>query len=155
MSLLLAATMAGMMAAGVDLSSASIDDDERYRIEVLNWRGDRAERLKKTDSWLTLIGLHWLKQHGCRIAIDDLFECGAVVKRNDAKPLQKRLEQLYVVGSARGAQRSPGLPVKAALSSDDARPPRRSTGKLQCIVYRLATTIGEIGILEIAPRRLA
>lgn len=67
MSLLLAATMAGMMAAGVDLSSASVDDDERYRIEVLNWRADRLARLKKPDSWLALIGLHWLKDGDNRV----------------------------------------------------------------------------------------
>ena len=67
MSLLLAATMAGMMAAGVDLSSASVDDDERYRIEVLNWRADRLQRLQKPDSWLSLIGLHWLKDGDNRV----------------------------------------------------------------------------------------
>jgi uncharacterized protein (DUF1684 family) len=37
-------------------------DTAAHEKEVQQWQTNRAERLKKEDSWLTLIGLHWLKE---------------------------------------------------------------------------------------------
>src|SRR5688572_33371665 len=36
--------------------------DTSYQDEIRKWQTDRAERLKKEDSWLTLVGLDWLKE---------------------------------------------------------------------------------------------
>ena len=72
MSLLLA-----MSVAGVQLMSAKIDDtkaDGSYTQQIETWRAKRVERLKAPTGWLSLIGLHWLK--------DDKNTVGAA-KEND------------------------------------------------------------------------
>jgi len=55
---LLAAGFAGvqLMSAGVDAGTAT---DHTKQIEA--WRAERVERLKAPGGWLSLIGLHWLK----------------------------------------------------------------------------------------------
>jgi uncharacterized protein (DUF1684 family) len=59
LSLLLAASL-----AGVQVMSAGVDESKKpagYEGEVEQWRAARLERLKASDGWLSLIGLHWLK----------------------------------------------------------------------------------------------
>jgi uncharacterized protein len=59
LSLLLAASV-----AGVQLMSAKVDDaktDNSYTRQIETWRSQRVERLKGPGGWLSLIGLHWLK----------------------------------------------------------------------------------------------
>lgn len=60
MSLMFCAAMAGLMATGVDLKSMTIDDQRA--VEVDNWRAQRVARLKEPYGWLSLVGLHWLKE---------------------------------------------------------------------------------------------
>lgn len=36
--------------------------DATYENEIKQWQATRSERLKKEDSWLTLVGLDWLKE---------------------------------------------------------------------------------------------
>jgi uncharacterized protein (DUF1684 family) len=36
-------------------------DTDSYRAEIERWRAERVERLKRDDSWLTLVGLFWLE----------------------------------------------------------------------------------------------
>jgi len=56
-SLLLAASV-----AGVQLMSAKVDDSKgSYTQQIETWRAQRVERLKASNGWLSLIGLHWLK----------------------------------------------------------------------------------------------
>jgi len=56
-SLLLAASV-----AGVQLMSAKVDDSKgSYTQQIETWRAQRVERLKAPNGWLSLIGLHWLK----------------------------------------------------------------------------------------------
>jgi uncharacterized protein (DUF1684 family) len=60
MSLLLAASV-----AGVQLMSAKVDDAKpgsAYTAQIEAWRAQRLERLKAPNGWLSLIGLHWLKE---------------------------------------------------------------------------------------------
>ncbi len=47
------------MATSLILSAASLDE---YKAEVLNWQKQRDEKLRKPDSWLTLVGLFWLRE---------------------------------------------------------------------------------------------
>lgn len=56
---LLAASVAGvqLMSAHVDATQPSSD----YSKQIDAWRAQRVERLKAPDGWLSLIGLHWLK----------------------------------------------------------------------------------------------
>ena len=56
---LVAASFAGvqLMSANVETSKPSTD----YAKQIENWRVQRVERLKAPNGWLSLIGLHWLK----------------------------------------------------------------------------------------------
>jgi uncharacterized protein (DUF1684 family) len=59
LSLLLAASV-----AGVQLMSAKVDEAKpagSYESQIEAWRTQRVERLKAPNGWLSLIGLHWLK----------------------------------------------------------------------------------------------
>lgn len=58
-SLLLAASFAGvqLMSAKVEGGKAPAD----YTKQIETWRAQRVERLKSPNGWLSLIGLHWLK----------------------------------------------------------------------------------------------
>ena len=50
--------------AGVQLMSADVDTGKptaEYTKQIDTWRAQRVERLKAPDGWLSLIGLHWLK----------------------------------------------------------------------------------------------
>ncbi len=57
--------------AGVQLMSAKIDSSpatgDAYVKQVESWRAQRVERLKAADGWLSLIGLHWLKEGRNRV----------------------------------------------------------------------------------------
>src|SRR4051812_29563234 len=60
LSLLLAASI-----AGVQLMSAKVDGSKpalSYDAQIQDWRTQRVERLKAPNGWLSLIGLHWLKE---------------------------------------------------------------------------------------------
>ncbi|HEV7491044.1 MAG TPA: DUF1684 domain-containing protein, partial [Rhodanobacteraceae bacterium] len=59
LSLLLAASV-----AGVQLMSAKVEESKpvSYESQIEQWRAQRVERLKAPNGWLTLIGLHWLKE---------------------------------------------------------------------------------------------
>ena len=49
--------------AGVQLMSAHVDSTSStdYTRQIETWRAQRVERLKAPNGWLSLIGLHWLK----------------------------------------------------------------------------------------------
>jgi len=59
MSLLFAAALAALGPTGIVLENLSVED--RHPAEVKIWRTERLERLKAADGWLSLVGLHWLK----------------------------------------------------------------------------------------------
>ena len=48
--------------AGCNKPSTKPFDVATYKAETEKWQNDRAAGLKKEDSWLTLIGLYWLKE---------------------------------------------------------------------------------------------
>lgn len=50
--------------AGVQIMSANVESSPpsaEYAKQIETWRAQRVERLKAPDGWLSLIGLHWLK----------------------------------------------------------------------------------------------
>ena len=53
--------LAATLAAGCGMQEPKIDTAAHAQ-EVRQWQKNRDERLRKEDSWLTLIGLHWLKE---------------------------------------------------------------------------------------------
>lgn len=57
-----ALVLAGLMASSVQATNVSIDDGGGdHKSEILAWREKRVERLKAPTGWLSLVGLHWLK----------------------------------------------------------------------------------------------
>lgn len=63
-ALVLASLVAGSVTAtGV----AGSGDDASYTQTIEAWRGQRVERLRRPDGWLSLIGLHWLKDGTNRV----------------------------------------------------------------------------------------
>ena len=63
LSLLLAASVAGVqgMTAKVDDDANTAKPASAYEAEIGKWRTERVDRLKAPGGWLSLIGLHWLK----------------------------------------------------------------------------------------------
>ena len=63
LSLLLAASVAGVqgMTAKVDDDANTAKPVSAYEAEIGKWRTARVDRLKAPGGWLSLIGLHWLK----------------------------------------------------------------------------------------------
>lgn len=55
-----ALALATTLTAGCGLQEKKIDT-AAHTADIQKWQKTRAERLAKEDSWLTLIGLHWLK----------------------------------------------------------------------------------------------
>ncbi len=56
--------------AGVQLMSATVETGKPagdYNAQIQTWRAQRVERLKAPDGWLSLIGLHWLKDGKNRV----------------------------------------------------------------------------------------
>lgn len=58
---LAALALAASIASACGVVEKKIDTAE-HRNEILQWQKTRAERLQREDGWLTLIGLHWLKE---------------------------------------------------------------------------------------------
>ena len=63
MLMLKSAVLAAAGFAGVQLMSAGVTTDKPadYTGQIETWRAQRVERLKAPGGWLSLIGLHWLK----------------------------------------------------------------------------------------------
>lgn len=56
--------------AGVQLMSATVETSKPagdYNQQIQTWRAERVERLKAPNGWLSLIGLHWLKEGKNRV----------------------------------------------------------------------------------------
>src|SRR5438552_3380884 len=45
-----------------------------YQQEIAKWRADRETKLKADDGWLTVVGLHWLKEGVNRAGSNPDFE---------------------------------------------------------------------------------
>src|SRR5258706_1072839 len=48
--------------------------DADYATEIAQWRAQREAELKADDGWLTVVGLHWLKEGENRVGSDPNFE---------------------------------------------------------------------------------
>jgi uncharacterized protein (DUF1684 family) len=59
--------------AGVQVTSANVaaEAPASYTREIEDWRTRRVTRLQAPDGWLSLIGLHWLKEGRNRIGTDE------------------------------------------------------------------------------------
>jgi uncharacterized protein (DUF1684 family) len=66
------------------------DVEPEYRDEIELWRATRLERLKADDSWLTVVGLHWLEDGANRFGSDPENE--VVLEAPGIPPLAGTLE---------------------------------------------------------------
>jgi uncharacterized protein (DUF1684 family) len=58
-----ALVLAGLMAGSVQATSVSVEaGGGDHTSEIQTWRAQRVERLKAPGGWLSLVGLHWLKE---------------------------------------------------------------------------------------------
>ena len=73
--------------------------DTTHQDEIRKWQTDRAERLKKEDSWLTLIGLDWLKEGDNPAPAGTVSLTGGQVTFNPSEDAQ--IEGAPVSGSVR------------------------------------------------------
>ncbi|MBN1299594.1 MAG: DUF1684 domain-containing protein [Melioribacteraceae bacterium] len=55
----------------VFISCKKEEEDLSYINEVNDWHGNRINSLKKPDGWLSLVGLHWLKEGENRFGSDE------------------------------------------------------------------------------------
>lgn len=66
-ALILLAACQGGEKAPAPGGSVETRKPDAYREEILDWQRNRVEKLKLEDSWLTLVGLHWLEPGEHRI----------------------------------------------------------------------------------------
>jgi uncharacterized protein (DUF1684 family) len=55
-------------------AAPAADVDSEYRAEIEAWRASRLERLTADDGWLTVVGLHWLRDGFNRIGSNPGYE---------------------------------------------------------------------------------
>jgi uncharacterized protein (DUF1684 family) len=122
LSLLLAASIAGVQMMSGKVEEAPPAKPQSYDAEITKWRTERVERLKAPNGWLSLIGLHWLKEGKNTIGTD---------KKNDIV-LAAGPDFLGTVMLAKGKtsiELNPkvptaidGKPAKKSVLLDDASP---------------------------------
>ncbi|HYR27635.1 MAG TPA: hypothetical protein VEU30_04175, partial [Thermoanaerobaculia bacterium] len=74
-------------------------DETAYLNEIKTWQTNRVERLKKEDSWLTLVGLDWLKEGENKAPAGTVSLSGGQVTFNPAEDAQ--IEGRPVSGSVK------------------------------------------------------
>jgi len=74
-------------------------DEAAYENEIKTWQTNRVERLKKEDSWLTLVGLDWLKEGENKAPAGTVSLAGGQVTFNPTEDAQ--IEGRPVSGSVR------------------------------------------------------
>lgn len=96
-------------------------DDAAWRAEIAAWKADRDQKLRRSDGWLTLVGLAWLKEGTNSIGSDP---ASAVRLPAGRAPLQ--LGRIELAGTAARFVAAPGervtvggQPVENALLLDD------------------------------------
>ena len=103
--------------------------DTTHQAEISKWQSDRAERLKKEDSWLTLVGLDWLKEGDNPAPAGTVSLNGGQVTFNPSEDAQ--IEGAPVSGS-----------VRLLADADEGGPTIVRTGTKQFNVIRRGDRFG-------------
>jgi uncharacterized protein (DUF1684 family) len=115
---LLAASVAGvqLMSANVETGKPSSD----YTRQIETWRAQRVERLKAPNGWLSLIGLHWLKDG--RNTIGSAKDNDVVLAKGPAHLGALALEggRATLTLDAKAGAMIDGKPAKSAVLLDDS-----------------------------------
>ncbi len=59
-----------LVSTGLAALAATPFDEGAWRAEVAAWKADRDQKLRKTDGWLSLVGLAWLKEGSNSVGSD-------------------------------------------------------------------------------------
>jgi uncharacterized protein (DUF1684 family) len=78
--------IAALLMAGCGKQEPKIDTGAHTQ-EIQQWQKTRDERLRKEDSWLTLIGLHWLKEGENTVTLTKAGAPAVRLLRNGAQTL--------------------------------------------------------------------
>lgn len=107
-----------LMSAGVDSGNAPADHVK----QVETWRAQRVERLKAPGGWLSLIGLHWLKEG--KNTIGSASDNDIVLAKGPAKLGTVVLKdgKAAIELDAKSGATIDGKSAKSALLLDDANP---------------------------------
>jgi uncharacterized protein (DUF1684 family) len=84
-----------------------------YSQEVADWRAKREAKLKAEDGWLTVVGLHWLKDGENRIGSDPSFE----VPLPETAP--RRVGTIVVEKGQARFRPAPGIPLQQTSLKED------------------------------------
>jgi uncharacterized protein (DUF1684 family) len=94
-------------------SFAADAGSSNYEREVAKFRHEREQQLKAEDGWLTVVGLHWLKEGANRIGSDPASE----VPLPAAAP--KRVGSILYKGGKAHFRPAPGIALKEADLKED------------------------------------
>ncbi len=108
-----------LMSAGIDAGSAPAADHVK---QVETWRAQRVERLKAPGGWLSLIGLHWLKDG--RNTVGSASSNDIVLAAGPARlgTIMLKDGKAVIELDAKSGATIDGKAVKSAPLVDDANP---------------------------------
>lgn len=116
--LLLAASFAGvqLMSAKIEGGKAPAD----YAKQIETWRAQRVERLKSPNGWLSLIGLHWLKDG--KNTVGSAKDNDVVLAKGPARlgTITLKDGKATIELDAKAAASIDGKPEKSAVLLDDS-----------------------------------
>ena len=121
--------MAGIVTAAVDQSVGA------YQHAIAQWRAEHEAKLKAENGWLTVVGLHWLKEGENRVGSNPGFEVPL------PKSAPERVGTITLKGGKARFRPAPGVPVtfngkpgvETELKPDtdaEVRCPRHRTGAI-------------------------
>lgn len=126
-----------LMAASLILSAASFDE---YKADVLNWQKQRDAKLRQPDSWLTLVGLFWLKDGKNTIGSSDTndFVLPPGSSPSAVADLQLQPGVVTIVPHPGVAVQVNGKPLSApaTLSYDEDKPDRVTVDRITFIIIK-------------------
>ena len=118
LSLLLAASI-----AGVQVMSANVEESKKpqsYQAEIEQWRAQRVARLQGPSGWLSLIGLHWLKDGKNTVGSDASNDIVLAAGPKNLGTITLAKGKATIVLNPKEPATIDGKPVKTAELLDDS-----------------------------------
>jgi uncharacterized protein len=133
-----------ILLAGIGLAAAFAETGQEYSATISKWRAEREARLKADDGWLTVAGLHWLKEgdnavgsgSGVGIALPAAApkNVGVITVRNGKATFAPKAVVMYK-----------GAPLKAAIELKPDTEPNYdilSVGRINFYVIKRENRLG-------------
>ncbi|MFN2499612.1 MAG: DUF1684 domain-containing protein [Pyrinomonadaceae bacterium] len=123
-------------------------DAAAYKTDIEKWQNTRSTSLKKEDSWLTLVGLYWLKEGENKFGSN---AANAVALPKDKAPdvagsfwLEKGLVRLAALPSANIT--ADGKPVTEFALKDDNDDPGPTILRMGTLIFNIVKRSDRIGV---------